>query len=312
MSGLHHSIFKAFGISGIVKEKGYYKTTDDTKMIRKTKDRKTQIWAKYQIVEHCSRTGFPWMEKYYLSKEGQPYVFADGEHYIMTDLIKYREVDLSDIPEFLKTVESLAYWHKCARGIQFNDKASLHKGYSSTPLINIYETHGEALDIIRKRIRKQSKLSDFDVLFVKNYPSYRERIHKAQQLLESTNYLRRCHHARQKNHVCHGGLKEDFLRFHNNQVYITKLDQAVADYQLNDLCALIRRREKKYKDMERCQIINAYNKMTSFEPEEEIILEAMLLYPASFVKIVTEYYQKKRTWIPASMLNKMKEILANE
>jgi len=302
----------AFGVSGIVKEKGYYKTTDGTRMIRKTKDGRGQIWARHYIAEHCIQKGYPWMDKYYLTQNSQPYVFLEGEHYIMTDLIHYREADFFDPQEFFKVVEAVAHWHTCARSISFKGEAFLHKRPFPIPLTDIFRSQGEALDTIRKRIRKQSQLSDFDVLFVKHYPSYRERIQSAQQLLESTGYLRLYHKARQKNHICHGGLKEDCLRIYNDNVYITKLDQATVDYQLSDLCALIRRREKGRKDMKRDQIIKAYSQVNPFEPEEEIILEAMLLYPAAFVKIVTEYYQKKRTWIPASMANKMKEILANE
>jgi len=312
MSGLHHSVTTAFGVSGIVKEKGYYKTTDGTRMIRKTKDGRGQTWARYQIAEHCCKNGYPWLDRYHLSKSGHPYVFAEGESYIMTDLINYREADFSDSQEFLAVVKAMAHWHNCARNITFSGEASLHKGRPPISLAETFKIQGEALDTIRKRIRKQSQLSDFDVLFVKHYPSYRERIQKAQQLLENTGYIRRCYKARQMNHICHGGLKEDCLRICNNQVYITKLDQAIIDYQINDLCALIRRREKGQKIMEHSQIIEAYSQVTPLEQEEEVILEAMLLYPAAFVKIVSEYYQKKRKWIPVAMANKMKEILANE
>ena len=311
MSSLPHSVIVAFGISGILREKGYYKTSDNTRMIRKTKDGHRQILARHQISEHCNQAGYPWMERYHLAQNGRPYVFVNGEYYVMTDLINYKEANFSDTQEFLKIVEAIARWHSCARNISFNSDAYLYKNRPPIPFTEILQFQKEALDMIRKRIRKQSQLSDFDVLFVKHYPDYRERILRAQQLLKSTNYLKRCQRARQLNYICHGGLKEDCLRIHNNKVYITKLDQASTGYQLNDLCTLIRRREKKGDDLEHGQILEVYNNITPLEPEEEIILEAMLLYPAAFVKIVTEYYQKKRTWTPVAMTNKIQEILNN-
>ena len=38
MSGVHNSLTSAFGVSGLAREKGYYKTSDQAKIIRKTKD----------------------------------------------------------------------------------------------------------------------------------------------------------------------------------------------------------------------------------------------------------------------------------
>lgn len=304
MSGLHHSVLTAFGISGAVKEKGYYKTS--TKIIRKTKDMREQIMAKHQVFEHCK--GYPWLERYHLSKSGQPYAYANGEHYIMTDLIRYREADFSDSDEFLKIVGSVAQWHRCARNIELS--APLQRGRKPSPLTDTFQKQIELMDSVLKRIRKQSgKYSDFDVLFIKSCPEYRERISKAHTMLTSTGYESRFQTANDRNHICHGGLKEDCIRVSGDLVYITNLESAVVDYQLNDLCALIRRREKLNLMLDRERIIEAYCRVLPIDPEEEIILEAMLLYPQAFVKLVSEYYQKKRTWTPVAMANKMQEVL---
>ena len=303
MSVLHHSLAKAFGISSVVREKGYYKTIDGMYMIRKTRD--PQIPARHQITEHCIQAGYPWMERYYLSQSGQPFVFMDGDYYIMTDLVRFAEADFSNADEFLKIVGSLAHWHSCARGSDTD--MPLQASRPSTPLTETMKSQLEALDAIRKKVAKYSKWSDFDVLFLKNYPEYKERITKALKLLESTGYIKRFNKARQMNHICHNGLKEEIFRISCDAVYITKLDFATVDYQLADLCGLIRR--KKNYDIDNNRILDVYSKVNPLDPEEEVILEAMLLYPQAFVKIVREYYQKKRSWTPVAMANKMREVL---
>ena len=310
MSSLHHSVTKAFGVPGVIREKGYYKTIDGAKIIYKTTDGRDQILARHQITEHCIKTGYPWMDRYHLSKGGQPYVFAEGEYYVMTDRIPYREADFSNPHEFLKIVDALANWHRCARRVAFT--GSLYKGHPPASLTETFYSQGNMMDSIRKRIRKQSKWSDFDVMFLKNYLHYRERMQRALQLLESTGYLNHCHKARQKGHICHGDLKGDCLRIYGDRVYITKLGQAFVDYQLSDLCDIIRRREKGQQDLKHSLILDTYSQVLPLEPEEEVILEAILLYPAAFVKTATEYYQKKRTWTPAAITNKMREILSDE
>jgi len=310
MAGLHHSVISAFGASKVIREKGYYKTIDGTKMIRKTKDDRGQIMARYQLLDHCNKTGYLWLERYHLSKDELPYVYYDGEYYIMTSLFKHKEADFTVDSEFFKVVKALASFHKAARSVTFSDGAFLHKKSLITPLTEVIQTSSINLDAIRKRIRKQSKMSDFDVLFVKHFSDYRNRVFRALQLLESTGYLKHLTKARQHYHVCHGALKEDCLKIWDDHVYITNLENTKISYQLDDLCDLIRRRERK-TPINVATVIDAYSDVLPLKPEEEVILEAMLLYPAAFVKISTEYYRKKRSWTPISMINKMQEVVNN-
>jgi len=312
MGGLHHSVTAAFAVSGsVIKEKGYFvikdKTRSGKKMIRRTKDTSEQISARHQILEHCHKAGYPWLDKYYLSNNGQPYVSHDGDNYIMTDLLNYPETDFADQQGFLKLVEALARWHSCARGIKLG--SALNKGRPPAPLSESFTSQEEFLTSLRKRVSKQSKWSDFDVLFLKNFAEYKNRMQKAQNLLNSTNYLTRWQKAAKQSHICHGGLKEDTMLVFEDKFYLTKFDQASIGYQLNDLCDLIRRREKGHGKQDCSLILEAYSNVLPLEADEELIAEAMLLYPFAFIKIVKEYYQKKRSWTPVAMTNKMLEVL---
>ena len=313
MSGYHHLLAREFGVPSLIKEKGYFVTTDGTRQIRKTKDSPVTITARYQLTLHCMKN-YPWMEKYYLAKNGQPYALTEGDYYIMTDHLPYPEADFSNPSQLAASAESLALWHKSARDISFSDGAFLP--HELFPLTDILQNNITSLGIIRKRIRRQSQLSDFDVLFIKNFDKYKDRIVNALELLKGTNYLKRFENARNMNYICHGSPKENCIRIKDGKAYITKLDNGKINYQLNDLCIFIRRAKKAHDNaqntgqLKQYEIIEAYNKVLPLEPDEEIILQAMLLYPSAFVKIVFEYYQKKRTWIPVSMLNKMREVLS--
>jgi spore coat protein I len=225
----------AFGVQKVFREKGNFRNADSTLLIRKTKD--SQISSRYQLCQHCSKSGYPWLESYYLSRSGKPYVIYEGEYYVMTDLFRHTEADFSDKPEFLRSVSALAGFHKAARGIEIDGKVP--------PLTEEFQIQGIKIDNIRKRIRKQKKLSDFDLMFVKNYSDYRDRIKRAENILESTSYLKREAEAVKRGHICHGALKENCLRVHGNDVYICKFESAHKGYQLRDLADLIRRREKK-------------------------------------------------------------------
>jgi len=316
MSGLHHSVIVEFGVAGskIAREKGYYtcKTEDYARMIRKTQDTPSQIWARHQIKEHCIRNGYHWVDRNYLTRNGQPYIYADGETYVMTDLLTCPETDFTDPIQLNKVVEAMAQWHKCTRGMIFEGEAAIYKGRPPALLTERYKAQGEAFELIRKRLRKQSQLSDFDVMVIKHYADYHGRILQAQAILNSTKYHEKSLFARANGHICHGGIKEEAMRIQGANIYITKLENSYVDYQLGDLCALILRHEKKGGTMPRTQIIETYAKILPLQPDDEKILQAMLLYPTAFAKIVMEYYNKKRTWIPMAMINRLREILEEQ
>ena len=300
MGGLHNSITNAFGVQKVLRDKGNYINSDGTLLIRKTRD--MQISARYQLCRHCSKAGYPWLESYHLSRDGKPYVLHEGEYYVMTDLIKHPEADFSSEDEFLRAVTALASFHKAARGLEIGDKIP--------PFTDELRIQGAKIDDIRKRIRKLKKLSDFDLMYVKNYSDFRDRIKRASQLLESTGYLKREANAFKQGHICHGALKENCLRVNGHDIYMCKFENSYRGYQLKDLAELVRRREKKVANVDIGLVCETYSQVLPLDPEEEVILGAMLLYPVAFVKICSEYYQKKRSWTPVSMANKMQEIIS--
>ena len=328
MGELSAQVLKGFDVSAkkIVKEKAYYicDTADGLRMIRSTADTAEHIIFQHTIKEHVSEAGYPRTDRFYLcALTGLPYVLSGDERYVMTDFWDYREADFTNPDEFLLIVESVAHWHTCARHINFPATPSSDDLLPTFPIgnqsgisssVDFFRKQGSALNTVKKKVSKQARLSDFDVMFIKNANSYAQQISDAAALLETTGYAACQERAQQENYICHNTLKEESLRVNDHDIYITQYADASIDYQLNDLCGLIRRYGQHENDPAVAgasihQVLAVYNRIIPITQEEIKILYALLLYPYNFIKIVTQYYNKKRTWTPSAIINRMQAVV---
>lgn len=313
MGELSASLLKSFGIRAgrVVKEKSYFvcDTPDGLLKLAKTRVNEERILFEHDIKEHMAHTGYPWVEQYILTPDGAPYLRNGGDCYVLTPYYERNEPDFSSWPDFARVIDSVARWHGCARGVVFKQNTRVIT--PSAPLNQIFARQTAEMNGIRKRVGKQARLSDFDVLFIKNASYYARLMNEAAEALAKTDYPERFATAVDENHICHNALKEESISFGSEAVYITQYADACVDIQLHDLCALIRRHIKcaGANAAPIAQILDIYSHTEPVTQAASDVLHAMLLYPYPFMKIVTQYYSKKRSWTPNALTLRMQSVV---
>lgn len=309
MNELNASVLKGFGLRAgrIVKEKAYYicDTPNGLRMIHKTPEDGDRIRFQHAIKEHAAQTGYPWVDRYCIAESGLPYTTVAGENYVMTAYFERKEPDFASWPDFARVLEAVARWHRAVRNVAFGEQTKIFM--QTTPLTEVFAKQGAELASIRKRVTRQARLSDFDVLFIKNAGYYTRQVKNALHDLEHTDYAVWCAQAASQRHICHNALKEESLPASGDQVYVTQYTDACVDMQLNDLCGLIRRYAQRagVNAAPPSAVLEAYDRIEPISSEGVAILHALLQYPYHFIKIVTQYYSKKRTWTPNAITNRM-------
>jgi spore coat protein I len=314
MGELHASVLKNFGLDGrILKEKAYFicETPDGPKKIYKTSDSTGHILFQHQIKEHVYNAGYCWLDRYGLSVSGQPFVVFGGENYVMTPFIPGRETDFTGWADVARALEELARFHICARHVSFCETAARLEGPS---LDELFHRQSADFSVIAKRVRKQPRLSDFDVLFIKNYQFYASQIQQAITVLKQSDYPALRLQALSQNQICHHGLKEESLILERNQVYITHFTDAAVDVQLNDVGMLLRRYAKQSArhTVPILRALEAYSQTEPLPGSAMAFLYAHLLFPWNFMKIVIQYYSKKRSWTPNALINRMVSVVSEK
>jgi spore coat protein I len=292
----------------IVKEKSYYicSTNDGVRVIRKSADSRAHIVFQHSLKEQLYERGFSGTDRYYTTAEGAPYFELGENTYVMTGLFRHREADFGNITDLEKAMHKVAAFHSTARGLEFEQSF-----YGSENTLDSYRKQAVEFDAIKKQIGQRSRLSDFDVIFLKNYDSYRRLIRESLQILEHTNLTQLQSVAKSENAVCHNLLKEEHLLIDGIKVSLIGFSQAAIDYYVFDLCSVIQRYTKNRgkSNMNICEVLELYDKHRTLAKHDILILLGLLKYPSKFVKICRQYYSKKRTWTPSAIINRLEGIV---
>jgi CotS family spore coat protein len=304
---LNGQVLKGFGVKAkrVVKEKAHYicQTSAGPRVIRKSFDSRDSICFQYELQQHLYNAGFVWTDRYYMSGAGKPYFDYDDNVYVMTDLLDYRESDFASAADIRRLVPRVAHMHRLCASVPLSGV-----GVGRSPSVTEHYAKSAAeLTAIKKRLSNQKRLSDFDVLFLKNYNYYLKLLKQSLALLEATDYAARRAAALADNMICHNLLKEENVLIDNEDVYITRFSGAAVDYFLIDVALILRRVAKNASASvpSVAEVLELYDRHNPLNASDIAILQPLIKYPADFIKICGQYYDKKRTWAPSAVLGRM-------
>ena len=310
MDKLSPAILESFGIQsrGIKKEKGHYlcSTGSGLMKVHITSEPPEAIRLQYSVKEHLAAKGFPQTDRFQLSKTGLPYVLVGRETYVMSKFpARHRETNFDNEADVLQAFQALAHFHAAAGNMP---QIAIP---ISQPLPEVYSRQLKELMQTGKQARRSSRLSDFDVLFIKHASHYGEIIQDSINRLAKTDYAKLHAEAVSRGSLCHNALKEENLLVADDATYITNFSEAEIDLQLSDLAALIRRyAQRSSKGIPVGRLLETYNQIAPLPCGAVDILYALLIFPWAFMKIITQYYSKKRNWTPNGMINRVETVLA--
>lgn len=311
MEDLNPQVLEQFGIKckNIVKDKSCYicRTDEGNKLVKRVFDSKESLIFQNEIKVYLYENGYTNVDMFSSSTSGMPYVSIERDTYVMTDLLEGVELDFKDEKLFLNTVKEMARLHKVGTEINFKNKIY----YESDNLIDKSKKNLVELEIIKKKLKKQKKLLDFDVIFLKNYDYYKGQLEETIKILESSNYIEEKKIAENKNQFCHNLLKEENILLAREEVYIGGFSKAVVGTRLKDVAMLIQR-HKKYAEEVAIpieKIVEVYSLENELSERDLKILKGILKYPQKYMKIINQYYIKKRSWAPSAINNRIERLV---
>jgi CotS family spore coat protein len=315
MDELNIQAVHAFGLKpkSIIKHKLFYilNTDSGVKVIKKiapdSESARQSILFQQYIKENLCRQGYPFLDHFHLSVKNEPFVVLDKSLYSLTDHLPFRESNFAAPAEFKKVVANVAVMHALAKNIApYNDSFPQS---SKQSVDGLYQSSAGKLISLKKNIAKYKQLSDFDVLFYKNFSYYKEKLDQWHCLIRASNFEERDREAREKGEFCHNLLKEEYLLLNKEDVYITNFSDCAYGYSLTDLALLLKRHFKASTDRtaDITDIIETYHKNNPLTKKDIEILYALLLFPDKFIKICSQYYAKKRTWIPGTFKSRIEQ-----
>jgi CotS family spore coat protein len=313
MEDLNKEILKDFLINPdtrVIKERSAYVISvfGKLKLIRKTSCSTEHIRFQHFIKEKLYDSGFYNINRYYDSINGEPYVSRNKYNYVMTDYLGKKNIDFKDNLSFKRFIVMVSRMHSLLKTSNMKPVSESHK---TNRTLDVYKRELEYLERIRSRVILKKRLSDFDIIFLKNYEYYTDKIKKSIAGLEASDFYELREKAVSSGSIVHNYLKEEYIYNCQDELVITNFSNSSYDIQLLDLTDLILRYVKKSKgDMLSLKdIMELYSSYIDFGDKEEKILFYLLNLPVKFINICKLFYKKNRTFTPVAITKKIDNIV---
>ena len=269
------------------------------------KNHRETIFFQHEVKENLFAKGFKDIDRFNVSAKNEPFFAIDGKVYTMSDYLPCKESSFSNHDDFERIIKKIAEMHsiKLIPKEKFNLSANLFEEQFVKDM--------SCLNEFKKRISKNNKFSDFDVIFCKNYNYYIECLDQWFNLIKEINYADMLETVINKGSICHNMLKESTVLTDGATFYITNFSECSYGHYISDLASLIKRHFKSRpgNNISIKKILEIYNSVSPLNEKDIKLLYSLLIYPDKFIKTALQYYAKKRSWTPGSFKNRIESVI---
>lgn len=237
-----------------------------------------------------------------------------GKKYILRKWYPAKDCDSKNIEQIIKAVKELARLHSVMNKISYGN--IYLKEYfdlkSISEQINIeFEKHNNELKRARNFIRKKRNKNEFELLLLSEYSRYYEDGIKVYELAKEKDLMNFVNFAVESGRLVHGAYNYHNIMFDKDKCIITNFEKVKCGVQIRDLYNFMRKVLEKHSfNLELGHMmIEEYNKIRPISDEENKYLLLKFMYPEKYWKIINQYYNKNKAWIPDKDIMKLKNII---
>ena len=279
------------------------KTSDGWKELRKTEGDQAAVCFEDQVRRHLAQGGFTALEQFCLTLDGQPYVLGMEAGYVLLPYRKREEVSFDCPQTALLGATVLAQFHRAAAGMT---------GESPSPVKNLIETCRDKRQELKKKkkwIYRQSRLSMVDVEVLRRFETLQGRLKETETLLCSGSYPQLMAESKEQGLLCHNRIKSSVVEMEEGALYITSFARCNYGCPLSDVAEYLRllQREESFTPKLGQEVLEAYGQICPLDEAQRQIIGAMLLFPAKVLKLMSGYYNKRRTIKSEAFLQKLSD-----
>lgn len=327
MEDLPRQVLNAFNISPkkIIKSRLSYicrcdfdkdlksKNGKNAKVIQKSLFSEKNLIQSQEIKHILLQNGFETLDNYFASSQNTPYYKLNTDIYIMKNFVETSETDFSNSAEVKKILKKTAQMHKALANSEIPPGLC---NVTATNILNDIMTKRQNLKKTKKICTNKKHLSDFDVLFIKNYTYFQDIADKAINtfMLEETkfkNYLNNEFLKHTGKFICHSSLKEETVLKLKNDYCITGFENAKSRYYLYDIADILERYIRKHARplVSFSEFAEEYSSVNTLNETDLNLLKIIMLFPERYIKMCGEVYSKGRSFVPNFLTKKISEII---
>ena len=264
----------------------------------------------FRVKERLRENGFHQIGRIYETLEGEPFYRYDGVLYILEEPLPAEVLSEDDTAAFVQGADTLGQMHAAAKGLQ-DEKDKWNKDR----LPALYEKRRGELAKIRRRNDRRGNYDAIDLLLIAHYEQYMTQSREAEELLKKGGYGGAVERAAEEGAFCHNAYKSEALRLNGEgQLFVGNFDKCSRELPLADLAFYLRRYFKKTAGDGKgvWRMLESYGRYCPLSAGDLMILQGMLLYPEKFLRLVNEYYNRRRACVSPAMQERLAAAVREE
>lgn len=275
------------------------RTDKGLRELKKPRGHMENLYLAFDVKEQLRKNGFTCIGRFYPTVEGVPFYQQDGVLYTLEDVMPAEPLAEDSVASFVQGAEALGRMHAAAKGLK-----STYAQWDKEKLPKRYAKRRSGLAKIKKRSEKNGTYDTIDLLLLRYYGLYMEQTAEAEELLQRGGYAQAVERAEQMGAFCHAAYKSENLRvLQDGSLCIGGFDQCETELPLADLAAYLRRYMKKTDGQAEgvLAMLKAFEKHYPLSERDLLLLQGMLVYPEKFLRLINEYYNRRRACISPAM-----------
>jgi spore coat-associated protein S len=302
-------------IENIRPNRGVYllKTDKGMKCLKRINYGTQKLLFVYGAKEHLINNGFPYVDKYSVNVDGNPYALVNEDIYTLSEWINGRECDFKNKEDIINASKCLANMHIASKGYEPPENSKLKTDLGRWH--HLMEKRVKALDKMNDMGRKKSNKESFDLNYMKAVKFYKDLGRKAIEVLNDSQYDELCDLTKDEKGFCH----HDFT-YHNividddNNVNVIDFDYCKREIRAYDISSfMIKVLKRSDWNIENAKLIfDSYNEVSPLRDEEYRVIFAFLLFPQRFWRLANRYYYNEVNWKLKTFNNKLEELISEQ
>ncbi len=272
-------------------------------LLREAGMSKRRVLAMQELCSHLEEEGYARTDQLIPNELGEfVSTSEEGRNYILKRWFRGRECDIRKGKELLEGTSNLAHLHRFMTGIPGGENAA------KCEIQDEYARHNQQLKKIRKFMRNQSPLGEFEMEFLKSFDKifqWAEAAFEEAKRMPGDKIFQDCV---DRGIMIHGDYNYHNILMTDEGIATTNFDKSGYHIQAEDIYYFLRKAMEKQGWNIRAggHMLDAYNAIRPLTKEEESYLKLRLVYPEKFWKLADAYYRSNKAWISVKNVEKLK------
>ncbi len=286
-------------------------TDNGYKKIYEYSGAESRIKYEHELLNDIKSAGFECVDGIVPNKEGELITKDEFETmYVVKDWFVGKECSVKSEQDVIRGAEGLAVLHNITK--EMPDIKEMAPA-TENPAVE-YERHNAELKRVRNYIRSKKQKVEFEYDILKHFDEYYSYAVEAAIKFQKTSAQILLEQAEKEVTICHGNYNYHNIMYLEDKTVIMGFERSGVGLLMKDLYFYLRKVMEKHDWNLKLgyNVLERYSRIRNITEEENEILKVMVMYPEKFWKVINQYYNANKAWIPDKNIEKLRKVYAGQ